>query len=280
MLASWLLIASLTAPPVLPAAEEESTGAGPELVAAELVTVGVDLRMRAPVVLLRDTGSERVVPIWVGVAEAQAIARSLHGVNMPRPMTHDLMAELLLQSNVTVEEIVVNELREGTYYGLVRLRMGENDERREVDSRPSDALALALRTGAAIRVAESILEESPDLDFAAPEGEQQVVRTLGITVVKATAERRDEFELPDRPGVLVRGVSGEAREKGLERGDLIVEVNGEVPEEPMDFFPAVRAAAEAGQVELRYWRDGEEHELELSPRRPLRPGEQPDQLEI
>jgi bifunctional DNase/RNase len=184
-----------------------------DLVAVELSTVGIDRLAGSPIVLLRDPQSGDVVPIWVGLAEAQAIARALHGVEVPRPMTHDLMASLLSEARAEVEEVVVQELRGDTYFGIVRLRLAGQKEIRDVDSRPSDALALALRTDAPIRVARSILVAPPDFDFVAPEGPEQVVQALGVTVVSATPALREEFELPDRAGVVVTHASGHARDK-------------------------------------------------------------------
>lgn len=138
----------------------------PALAEVEVAGVGIDPRTQTPVVLLREPSSERIVPIWVGVPEAEAISRALNRVEMPRPMTHDLLASLVTSLGARVEEVVIHELRDGTYYGAIRLRNGARGERIEVDSRPSDGLALALRTGAAIRVARILLVDS--LEEATP----------------------------------------------------------------------------------------------------------------
>lgn len=248
-----------------PAAGTSSAGAAQEneLVPVELATVGVDALQHTPVVLLRDGRSGRVVPILVGVAEAQAILRIMLGLEMPRPMTHDLLASVVEELGATVEEVVVHELRETTYIGRIRLRVDGENGLRDIDSRPSDALALAVRTDAPIRVAEALLAEPPEFDFLAPEADEQVVRMLGATVVTPTAVLRERFGLGDRLGVLVIGTSGQAAEQGLRRGDLILEVNGTRPREPMDFLNAILAARKT--VEITFWRDGAEHEIELSP---------------
>jgi uncharacterized protein len=234
-----------------------------DLVPVELSTVGLDRVAGAPIVLLREPDSGRVVPIWVGMAEAQAIALALHGVAVPRPMTHDLMANLLSALQAEVEEVLVHDVRDNTYLGTVRLRVAGEDAVRDVDSRPSDALALALRTGALIRVARKILVEAPEFDFIAPEGPGQIVQALGVTVASPTPALRDEFDLPDRAGVVVVSVFGRAREDGLRRGDLIVETNGKPVEEPMDFFDAIRSTLPGASVHIVYWREGEEGALEL-----------------
>jgi bifunctional DNase/RNase len=253
------------------AAPRARAGAGPaiqedaakDLVTVELSTVGFDRTAGAPIVLLRDPESGSILPIWVGMAEAQAIAMALHGIVPPRPMTHDLMAALLTELGAKVEEVVVHDLRDRTYFGLVRLRVAGENTARSVDSRPSDALALALRTGAPIRVARKILVEAPQFDFVAPDGPSQIVQAMGITVVARSPALQKEFDLPDRPGVVVTHVVGRARDEGLERGDLILEVNGEPLQAPIDFFRAVRDTPRGSRVRITYWRKGEEHELEL-----------------
>ena len=129
------------------------SGAGGESVAVELSTVGLDGRTGTPIVVLRDPESGSVLTIWVGVMEAQAIALALYGVVTPRPMTHDLMASLIAELRAEVDEVIVTDLRNNTYFGMVRLKVAGERKIRDVDSRPSDALALAVRTGAPIRVA-------------------------------------------------------------------------------------------------------------------------------
>jgi bifunctional DNase/RNase len=235
----------------------------PAFVSVELSTVGLDGRTGDPVVLLRDPASGSVLPIWVGAAEAQAIALALHGVIVPRPMTHDLMASLLSTLRADVDEVVIHDLRNNTYFGTVRLRVAGEKKIRDVDSRPSDAMALALRTGAPIRVARKILMESPDIDFIAPEGPNQIVQALGLTVVVATPTLRKEFKLEDRRGVVVTSALGPARDKGLRRGDLVTEVNGKAVDAPIAFFEAVRATPPKSPVRITYWRDGDTRVVEL-----------------
>jgi uncharacterized protein len=244
--------------------DDDARGPDPtaDMISVELATVGVDAIQRTPVVLLRESGSGKIVPIWVGVPEAQAILRTMLGVDMPRPMTHDLLASVIRELGATVEEVVVHDIQESTFIGRIRLRLNDT-EIVDIDSRPSDALALAIRTDAPIFVAEALLADPPDFDFLAPEADEQVVRILGVTVVNPTAALRERFDLGDRPGLVAVGVSGQAAERGLRRGDLIVTVNGVAPTEPMDFLNAVLAAGEV--VEIVYWRDGEEHRIELSP---------------
>ena len=236
---------------------------GNDAVPVELSTIGIDGRTGTPIVVLREPESGGVLPVWIGAAEAQAIALALHGVIPPRPMTHDLMANLISELRAQVEEVVVTELRNNTYFGIVRLRVPGDRKIHDVDSRPSDALALALRTGAPIRVARKILAMAPEFDFIAPEGPNQVVQALGMTVVIATPSLRKEFRLGDQRGVVVTSAFGAARDKGMRRGDLVTHVNGKAIVEPAAFFDAVRAVPPRGQVRITYWRSGDTHTIEI-----------------
>jgi uncharacterized protein len=138
----------------------ESRQPDPGLATVEVAAVAVDPRTQSPVVLLRDPATDRVVPIWVGVPEAEAIRRALDGVAVPRPMTHDLLASAIRGLGARVEEVAITQQRGGTYYGVIRLVTNGGRERIEIDSRPSDGMALALRTGARIRVARELLLDS------------------------------------------------------------------------------------------------------------------------
>ena len=111
-----------------------------------------------PIVILKDNSSESILPIWVGVYEANAIALEMEKVQTPRPMTHDLIKNVLTGLSVTVKKIVVTELKDDTFYALIWLE--RNGSTITIDSRPSDALALALRTDAPIFVDEEVLKSS------------------------------------------------------------------------------------------------------------------------
>lgn len=111
-----------------------------------------------PIVVLKDVGSEAVLPIWVGVYEANAIALEIEKVTTPRPMTHDLIKNLLLGLDTHVHKIVVNELRDDTFFAVIW--MERDGKVISIDSRPSDALALALRLDCPIFVEDEVLKHS------------------------------------------------------------------------------------------------------------------------
>ena len=110
------------------------------------------------IVLLREKGGDRVLPIWIGAAEGDALALQLTGRSMPRPLTADLMASLLEASGAVVERVAVSSLRDKTFYGVISLSAGGRSS--EIDARPSDALNLAARVGAPIHVDDEIMDSS------------------------------------------------------------------------------------------------------------------------
>ena len=118
----------------------------------------VDPVTNTPIVILRDTSGNSILPIWVGVYEANAIALEIEKVTTPRPMTHDLIKNLLTGVEATVHKVVVSELKDETFYAVIWLE--QNGELISVDSRPSDALALALRLDCPIYVEEQVLQNS------------------------------------------------------------------------------------------------------------------------
>ncbi len=111
-----------------------------------------------PIVILKDVASAHVLPIWVGIYEANAIALEIEKVSTPRPMTHDLIKTLLLGLDAGIQKVVVNELKEDTFFAVIWVR--RDGELISVDSRPSDALALALRLDCPIYVDDSVLKSS------------------------------------------------------------------------------------------------------------------------
>ncbi len=130
-----------------------------------------------PVVILRDTEKGHFLPIWVGIFEANAIALEMEKVTTPRPMTHDLLKNLLGELDARVDRVVINDLKENTFFARIHLTRG--DSTLSVDSRPSDAIALALRSQAEIFVEEEVLEKSripPRRLGSGPRPPQEVAR--------------------------------------------------------------------------------------------------------
>ena len=127
-----------------------------------------------PIVILKDAGSDTVLPIWVGVYEANAIALEIEKVTTPRPMTHDLIKNVLTGLDTLVHKVVVTELKDDTFYAVIWLE--RNGEMISVDSRPSDALAIALRLDCPIYVADSVLKTSKTAAAVAEVGNNEELR--------------------------------------------------------------------------------------------------------
>src|SRR5579875_84089 len=130
--------------------------------------VTLDHTTKTPIVVLRDADNKLNLPIWIGLLEAASMATELEGVKPQRPMTHDLMRNLMTELGGKVEAVAVTELRDNTYYALIEIKT-QDGKTIYVDSRPSDAISLALRTKSPIYVAKKVLEASSELQQVASE---------------------------------------------------------------------------------------------------------------
>ncbi len=144
------------------------------MIEMNLVGVRVELPGNQPIVLLKESDGERYLPIWIGTSEATAIAFALQGVPTQRPMTHDLMKNILEELAVSVERILITELRDGTFYAVIE--MARNGSSYEISSRPSDAIALAVRLAVPIFAHEDVLGEASIVIREDEEQEQEVQR--------------------------------------------------------------------------------------------------------
>jgi bifunctional DNase/RNase len=124
-----------------------------------------------PIVILKDADEKHTLPIWIGLLEASAIAMELEKIKVHRPLTHDLLKNVLEQLKVSVIKIEITDLKDNTYYALIHLQ--SQDAVMAIDSRPSDAIALALRTESPIFVAKSVLDKSRQLDAKESEFTQE-----------------------------------------------------------------------------------------------------------
>ncbi|HXG19864.1 MAG TPA: bifunctional nuclease family protein [Methylomirabilota bacterium] len=113
---------------------------------------------KTPIVILKDAENKLTLPIWIGLMEATAMATELEGIKMARPMTHDLLRQMITDLGGVVDSVEVTDLRDNTYYAVIHIRAGE--KKMAIDSRPSDAISLALRTRSPIFVAKKVLETS------------------------------------------------------------------------------------------------------------------------
>ena len=160
----------------------------------DIYGVSFDLVGKQPIVLLKTKEGNRYLPIWIGQPEAAAILMKLQGASTPRPMTHDLVTDILGQLEAQVVRITVTELRENTFYAQITVQLDGTEI--EVDSRPSDAIALAIRAEAPIFAADQVIEES-GIEFEGEDvNEEEMVAEFKRFLDDVTPE---EFAIGDEP---------------------------------------------------------------------------------
>jgi len=142
--------------------------------------ITLDPTTKLPIVMLKDPDNRLNLPIWVGPLEATSMATELEGAKPPRPMTHDLIRNVLAEFGATVECVEVTDLRENTYFAQIQLKTREG-RAVTIDSRPSDALALALRTKSPIYVAKKVLEASSELESTEQQPPQSEQNLAGVS---------------------------------------------------------------------------------------------------
>jgi bifunctional DNase/RNase len=139
--------------------------------------IALDAATRSPIVLLRDTTDRRQLPIYIGQDQARAIINALENQTPPRPLTHDLMVNLLDEWNMVLERVIIHSLQDSTFYAILTVRQG--DTKKDIDARPSDAIAIALRTNSPIWVMEEVIADaSIPVDRDADEAERQAFRNF------------------------------------------------------------------------------------------------------
>jgi uncharacterized protein len=148
---------------------------------AEVLIMEIEVKIRAlmmdpnsgtPIIILKDVESETMLPIWVGAYEANAIALEIEKIAPPRPMTHDLLRNLIIELGIQVERVVVTSLRDNTFFAVIEMQMSDGN-RMVLDSRPSDAIALALRADCPIYVDEEVIKASKNTVPTGDEGGEE-----------------------------------------------------------------------------------------------------------
>jgi hypothetical protein len=137
-----------------------------------------------PIILLTDQEDEKVLPIWIGVLEAHAIAVALENISITRPLTHDLMKNICANLGVKISHVVITDLQENTFYAEIYLHQSDKDKEMVIDSRPSDAVALALRTAAPVFLSEKLSEHMLQIKDLLDEEMSASVTISGIKIDK------------------------------------------------------------------------------------------------
>lgn len=202
-----------------------------DLVPVTVYQLVVDPTSRQPVVTLADAGEQRALFIWIGLAEARAIYSELEDVEPQRPLTHDLLEEIILKTRGEIRRIVITHARDNTYFAAIFLQRAENLI--EIDARPSDALVLALKFDAAVYVSRDLFEKmSLPLKYS-----QDQQDSYGLSLQDLTPDLAKYLALESVKGVMVSGVQkgSRAASDGLRIGDIIVAVDGRIVED-VPFF--------------------------------------------
>ena len=167
------------------------------MVEMSVAGIALDAANRSPIVLLRDPSGRRQVPIWIDQAQAQNILAGLHVKEPPRPLSHDLMASLMVVGGLELERVIIHSIEENTFLAILKLRDDNGDEH-ELDCRPSDAIALALRTGSSLWMLEEVVgDASIPVDAEADSEEQDAFRRFLDQVSPAALVRHLESRQPE-----------------------------------------------------------------------------------
>lgn len=159
----------------------------------KIMGLTMDQKSNTPIVMLKDPKSGAVLPILIGLMEASAITAKLENIAFPRPMTHDLIKNLMSHLGVEIDRVEVSDLRENTFYAWIYLRA--NNREMKIDARPSDALAIALRTGSPIYVNERVLEKSRVITAEMPKTQEDDLEKWRDILERFTAEDFLDYEI-------------------------------------------------------------------------------------
>ncbi len=242
-------------------ATSSASDSGVGEVRVEVTGVGIDQDSGAHYVLLQDRDGDRGVPILIGDNEAEAITLQMHGLRPPRPLTQDLLRNVIEQTGNHVDRVVITEMRNEVYLAKIVLDGG----RHKVDSRPSDAVALALGTHAPIYVNEKLLTASSQLGSVARSAVPETQRGLGIAVQELTPTLARYFEVPPKSAVLVDEVGPSATQAGMKRGDLLTSIDGRPVAGVADFDREVATLKNGQPVVLEVRRGTTEQSITLKP---------------
>ncbi len=225
----------------------------------QVARVGFDDDTGSNYVLLLDETRKRVLPIMIGESEATAILLSLHGIKPERPFTHDLIRSIIGQTGNRVDRIVIEDMREEIYYATIYMDGG----RYTIDSRPSDAIALAMNMNAPIYVNTKLFESSSAIGLGGGGKIPNTARALGLTVEQLTPDLASAFGDTTGRGVLVSEVDSSAKKAGVARGDIVMKVNNS-DVKALDDFSRQASQIKSGSVTLTLNREGSSRTVTLA----------------
>jgi bifunctional DNase/RNase len=235
------------------------------LLAVEVRGVVVDPETQSPVLFLVDPASEKGLPVWIGLGEAQAISLGLRNITPPRPLTHDLMKSMLDLLHARVERVVISDLKENTYYATVKLRAGRKTW--EVDSRPSDAVAIALKFGAPLFLSRALVQKGVLVDLGSSSVKLPTERIYGFVTRELSPEVARYFGFGKETGVIVTEITrdGPAERAGLRKGDILVRLDQESVEGLGDVQSALGKKDPSDAMCVDVYRKGKVLSLKIRP---------------
>jgi len=215
-------------------------------VETKIKTVALDPDSQSPVVILETVADNRLLPIWIGILEARAILLELDHVALPRPLTHHLLGNVLQKLGATLQRVVITDIKDNTYFAVLSVKF--EGQELEIDSRPSDAIALALRMKAPIYASTEVLAKAKSLP--APSGQKtKAQKTLGLQTQDLTPELAALLATGNQRGALVAGVAlgSLAMHAGIEPGDVLTKANNRLIRSANDlenFLAAIKPPAQ------------------------------------
>ncbi len=240
-----------------------SSARSPDAVRVKVATVGFDEEAQAHFVLLVDSDDRRELPILIGNVEAQSILLSLRGVKPPRPLTDNLLGTVISQTGNRIDRVEISNLRGEIYYAKIFMDAGKYT----IDSRPSDAIALAMDTGAPIYVAAPLFVNAPHAGLAERppvEPGPRVATALGVTVQDLTPALAAAFNLPSGSGVLVADTTPAAEHAGVARGDIVTQVDSRAVTQASDFSADIDAAKSTDPIAITLDRAGTQRTITIA----------------
>jgi len=231
----------------------------------KLEGVVVDPQTGSPVLFLVDEASGRGIPVWIGVNEARTISMELQGISAPRPLTHDLLKRILDLLDARVERVVISDIRDNTYFAV--LSIGSGNQNWEIDCRPSDAIALALKGQAPIYISRKLREKGVFVDLGSASLGAPVEERLGFAAQDLSPELAEYFGLRGKRGaILTDVVSGSPAERaGLRKGDVVLLVEGESVQGIEDLRRMLEEKESKKGIRMEVHRSGKAVSVKLRP---------------
>lgn len=238
-------------------------GAKQNLIKVEVKAVTQDPASGAPIILLEDKEGEQMLPIWIGFNEARSIMTELEGIPQRRPMTHDLLKTVIHDLQAKVKSVVITDLKDNTFYANIIIERAGSDL--TIDSRPSDAIALALRTKSPIFLEPVVLSNAQTIDVSSSYIQERVKEKYGFSFQDLTPSLSEYFKTVDANGVLVSDiqVGSLAESAGLKQGDIILRLNKNLVKNSAELSKGLQKLKEGELIKIDVTRSGNMVSLNL-----------------